>query len=78
MISELIFWLLFVALASMAPEEDRITNLPGTNFVVTFEHYSGYLNASETKFHHYWFVKAQNNPDTGPVLLWLNGGPGKY
>jgi carboxypeptidase C (cathepsin A) len=24
----------------------------------------------------YWLVKAKKNPDTAPVVLWLNGGPG--
>ena len=57
--------------------EDRIANLPGTNFTVGFNHYSGYLNASQTKFFHYWFVESQRNPALSPVILWLNGGPGK-
>uniref|UniRef100_A0A914RD41 Carboxypeptidase n=1 Tax=Parascaris equorum TaxID=6256 RepID=A0A914RD41_PAREQ len=24
----------------------------------------------------YWFVESQGNPDSDPVALWLNGGPG--
>ncbi|KAE9549174.1 hypothetical protein FO519_007622 [Halicephalobus sp. NKZ332] len=76
MILKLIFGLFFLTLISAAPEEDRVTSLPGTNFTVGFEHYSGYLNASKTKFFHYWFTKAQTDPDSSPVILWLNGGPG--
>ena len=78
MLSNLIFGLLFVALVSGAPDADKVTSLPGTNFTVGFDHYSGYLNATSTKFFHYWFTKAQSNPDSSPVILWLNGGPGKY
>jgi len=39
--------------------------------------YSGYLNIGLTsKRLHYLFVESQNKPDTDPLLLWLNGGPG--
>uniref|UniRef100_A0A7E4W4E3 Carboxypeptidase n=1 Tax=Panagrellus redivivus TaxID=6233 RepID=A0A7E4W4E3_PANRE len=59
-----------------APTEDLVNDLPGLNFQPAFEHYSGYVNVSSTKFFHYWFTKAYSNPDTSPVILWLNGGPG--
>lgn len=77
MTSKLIFGLLLATLVSGAPDADKVTSLPGTNFTVGFDHYSGYLNASSTKFFHYWFTKAQSNPDSSPVILWLNGGPGE-
>jgi len=35
----------------------------------------GYLDIPRGKLF-YWLVKAKNNPDTAPVVLWLNGGPG--
>ena len=25
---------------------------------------------------HYWFIECENSPETAPVMLWLNGGPG--
>ncbi|KAE9549175.1 hypothetical protein FO519_007623 [Halicephalobus sp. NKZ332] len=78
MTSKLIFGLLFLTLVSAAPDADKVTSLPGTNFTVGFDHYSGYLNASDTKFFHYWFTKAQTDPDSSPVILWLNGGPVGY
>ncbi|KAL7638525.1 UNVERIFIED_CONTAM: hypothetical protein RMT77_011095 [Armadillidium vulgare] len=59
-----------------APEEDLITYLPGLNHVLTFKHYSGYLNGSSGHHLHYWFVESSSEPSTDPVILWLNGGPG--
>lgn len=72
----LVLCLAFVALSGAAPAGDEVKSLPGINFAVDFQHYSGYLNGSPTHKLHYWFVLSQNNPATDPVLLWLNGGPG--
>jgi cathepsin A (carboxypeptidase C) len=55
---------------------DEIHDLPGLSSKPNFRQYSGYLNASEDKKFHYWFVESQLNPKTDPVILWLNGGPG--
>ncbi len=38
--------------------------------------FSGYLQSNGRKSLHYWFVEAQSNPSSAPLLLWLNGGPG--
>uniref|UniRef100_A0A7E4W707 Carboxypeptidase n=1 Tax=Panagrellus redivivus TaxID=6233 RepID=A0A7E4W707_PANRE len=65
-----------VAGSFAAPAEDLVVDLPGLNFKPPFDHYSGYLNVSSTKYLHYWFTKAYKNPESAPVLLWLNGGPG--
>ncbi|CAE7624272.1 CTSA, partial [Symbiodinium microadriaticum] len=35
-----------------------------------------YLNASDTSHLHYWFVESESSPETAPVVLWFNGGPG--
>ena len=72
-------------LADDSPLEDLITNLPGWDGVGCYSgrcgglpsmHYSGYLNITESKHYHYWFVEAENDPKNVPVVLWLNGGPG--
>jgi carboxypeptidase C (cathepsin A) len=25
---------------------------------------------------HFWFVESEGNPETDPVIMWYNGGPG--
>ncbi|KAM4691128.1 lysosomal protective protein-like [Rhinophrynus dorsalis] len=59
-----------------APTNDEIPFMPGLVKQPTFKHYSGYLNTSNGKYLHYWFVESQNDPSSSPVVLWLNGGPG--
>ncbi|KAG0148516.1 hypothetical protein CROQUDRAFT_41326 [Cronartium quercuum f. sp. fusiforme G11] len=38
--------------------------------------YSGYLDISESKHLFFWFFESRNSPDSDPLVLWLNGGPG--
>lgn len=38
--------------------------------------YSGYLDITPTKRLHYVFVESQHKPETDPLLVWFNGGPG--
>uniref|UniRef100_A0A3B4CM12 Lysosomal protective protein n=1 Tax=Pygocentrus nattereri TaxID=42514 RepID=A0A3B4CM12_PYGNA len=65
-----------VIYALNGPAADLVTSLPGLSETPNFQHYSGYLQAAQGKYLHYWFVESQNNPSTDPVVLWLNGGPG--
>ncbi|XP_078274799.1 lysosomal protective protein isoform X1 [Rhinoraja longicauda] len=65
-----------VFIAESAPAKDEIIYLPGLAKQPNFRQYSGYLNTSENKYLHYWFVESQGNPARDPVVLWLNGGPG--
>ncbi|KAF9446563.1 alpha/beta-hydrolase [Macrolepiota fuliginosa MF-IS2] len=37
---------------------------------------SGYINVSKDTYLWFWFFEARTNPDTAPLTLWLNGGPG--
>uniref|UniRef100_A0A8C0U8Y8 Carboxypeptidase n=1 Tax=Cyanistes caeruleus TaxID=156563 RepID=A0A8C0U8Y8_CYACU len=53
-----------------------VTYLPGLSKQPSFRHFSGYLCAGPGKYLHYWFVEAQSNPQSSPLVLWLNGGPG--
>jgi cathepsin A (carboxypeptidase C) len=38
--------------------------------------YSGYLDVEDDKHFFFWFFESRGNPETDPVVLWLNGGPG--
>eukprot|EP01083_Nonionella_stella_P262425 892369_1 len=55
---------------------DKVTNLPGLNFKTNYDQYSGYLNLSSGHHLHYWLTESQNKPDTDPLVVWMNGGPG--
>ncbi|KAI0774787.1 serine carboxypeptidase [Trametes elegans] len=37
---------------------------------------SGYADLAENESLWFWFFEARHNPDTAPLTLWLNGGPG--
>lgn len=57
-------------------QQDLITSLPGLTFELSYKQYSGYLNAGNNHFLHYWLLESQGDPSTDPLILWLNGGPG--
>lgn len=68
--------LFFAAAAAAAPAQDEVKALPTWNSALPSKHYSGYLNASDTKHLHYYFVEAYNDPQNAPLVFWTNGGPG--
>lgn len=59
------------------PEEDLVVRLPGQP-KVGFRQYAGYVNVDSKNGRSlfYYFVEADKQPDTKPLTLWLNGGPG--
>lgn len=59
-----------------APAGDEVKYLPGLAKQPSFKQYSGYLDLSTGKHLHYWFVESQGKPESDPLVLWLNGGPG--
>ena len=63
------------AVAMAAPSEDLMGNLPDAPAFQTST-YSGYLEVSETKKLHYTFAESMDAPETDPVIIWFNGGPG--
>jgi len=82
-VSQSVAWLLSVSALTWHvsakvddPTADLITNLPGLTWQTNYKQYSGYLNAGNGHYLHYWFVESQSKPATDPVVLWLNGGPG--
>ncbi|CAL1374420.1 unnamed protein product [Linum trigynum] len=60
-----------------AYEADRIVKLPGQP-EVSFQQYAGYVTIDETQQRKlfYYFVEAETNSTSKPLVLWLNGGPG--
>ncbi|XP_004492026.1 serine carboxypeptidase-like 45 isoform X1 [Cicer arietinum] len=55
----------------------RIIHLPGQPNV-EFNHFSGYVNVDDknNKALFFYFVEAQQDSVSKPLVLWLNGGPG--
>ncbi|XP_061358878.1 serine carboxypeptidase-like 46 [Gastrolobium bilobum] len=56
---------------SSVPEADKINTLPGQP-PVKFQQYSGYI-AVEQRALFYYFVEAEEDPASKPLVLWLNG-----
>ncbi|KHN30342.1 Serine carboxypeptidase-like 45, partial [Glycine soja] len=59
------------------PEADKISNLLVQPHV-KFQQYSGYITVDNQNQRalFYYFVEAETDPTSKPVVLWLNGGPG--
>lgn len=61
-------------------KRDKITELPGQPKNVGFNQYSGYVTANKRagRALFYWLTEspASRNPESRPLVLWLNGGPG--
>lgn len=59
-----------------APEEDLVSSLPGLDGNLVSKMYSGYMRPSTTDFVHYMLVESESSPETAPLVLWVQGGPG--
>uniref|UniRef100_A0A8C2H2A5 Probable serine carboxypeptidase CPVL n=1 Tax=Cyprinus carpio TaxID=7962 RepID=A0A8C2H2A5_CYPCA len=59
-------------------EEAKKLSLVGPLPGASVKSYSGYLTVNKTYNSNlfFWFFPAQERPETAPVLLWLQGGPG--
>lgn len=55
---------------------DKVLKLPGQTFNLSFAHYAGYATVNEDSGRalFYWFVEAAEDPESKPIVLWLNGG----
>lgn len=71
--------------AEAQAQADKIDNLFGVNFPLTFNQYAGYFQYNnrhgffEEKIQRklfYWFVESSGDPTKDPVVFWTNGGPG--
>ncbi|KAL6980384.1 Serine carboxypeptidase-like 27 [Sarracenia purpurea var. burkii] len=74
------FWSICYSLSGGDQERDRITKLPGQPTNVVFAQYSGYVTVNQQagRALFYWLVEAPvgRGPESRPLVLWLNGGPG--
>ena len=60
-----------------APDQDRVTALPGLTGALDSPMYSGYLDTSPTDKVHYLLQESKSShPESDPLVLWLQGGPG--
>ncbi|CAB4286250.1 unnamed protein product [Prunus armeniaca] len=61
--------------ANSLPEADKITSLPGQP-QVSFQQYAGYVTVDEKQQRalFYYFVEAETDAASKPLVLWLNGG----
>lgn len=55
--------------------QDRVDKLPGQPSV-SFQQFSGYVTVDDNKQRalFYYFVEAETDPASKPLVLWLNGG----
>lgn len=55
----------------------QVSCLPGLNGSLPAKHYAGYLPSLNKTHLYFWFFESQSStPQTDPLVLWLNGGPG--
>lgn len=64
-----------IVISYAAPAEDLVTLFPGVENIKSHI-YSGYLNIDNNRKLHYVFVESESKPESDPLVLWLNGGPG--
>lgn len=67
--------LAFLAQLCLSTNSDTISLLPGQP-QVNFHHFSGYVSVHQNQDRalFYYFVEAETDPSSKPLVLWLNGG----
>ncbi|KAH1080114.1 hypothetical protein J1N35_019875 [Gossypium stocksii] len=74
-----LLWIeLWFTIESSLAHPDKIVKLPGQPPRLSFQQFSGYVTVDYKKHKalFYYFVEAEIDPASKPLVLWLNGGPG--
>mmetsp|Transcript_20421 Transcript_20421/g.23586 ORF Transcript_20421/g.23586 Transcript_20421/m.23586 type:complete len:468 (-) Transcript_20421:31-1434(-) len=74
-ICTILILILAIWISHAAPADELITQFPDCE-KFDFKSYSGYLQVNQTKSLHYILIESQDKPQTDPLLIWFNGGPG--
>ena len=57
--------------------EDEVKSLPGQSFQnLSSRWFSGHYNVSKGRHLHYLYMESLDKPETDPVIVYFNGGPG--
>ena len=76
---KILFATIAMALMAMSVRSESILlkgSPPGMDEDQCFKSYGGYLPVGNSKFLYHMYMEATSEPETKPVVLWLNGGPG--
>ncbi|XP_031478286.1 serine carboxypeptidase-like 45 [Nymphaea colorata] len=76
-IATLLLHLSFAAEVYSSAISDRMTRLPGQP-PVNFQQFAGYITVDRKSERalFYYFVEAETDPSSKPLVIWFNGGPG--
>jgi len=71
---------LAVAFAYAVKDYDRVEQLAGWDAPLFSNVYAGYIACGEedgrSLYEHYMFFESEGDPETDPLIMWTNGGPG--
>jgi carboxypeptidase C (cathepsin A) len=67
-----------ITLSSGQRKEDEVLSIPDQENIknLSSKWHSGYFNVTRYKKLHYIFIDSLNKPETDPIIIIFNGGPG--
>ena len=67
-----------ITLSSAQRKDDEVFSIPDQESIksLSSKWYSGYFNVTRYKKLHYIFIDSLNKPETDPIIMVFNGGPG--